>query len=135
MILNDIVPLIIGVLMVAVFFIHSKKVNKLVENGVEVEGIVYDIITNGRQNSVDTKHPVIRFLTTDELWITETYDIGMLPADFKKGQRVTVIYNAENPKDFMVKFGKSVSYIPLVILVAGILVLSWGLYRIVQYFF
>jgi hypothetical protein len=120
--------------MIAAFFIHSKKVNRLINNGVEVEGIVFDITLSSSIGDVDGEYPVIRFLTTDDLWITETYDIGTLRANFKRGQKVTVVYNPEDPKDFILKSDKGRSYVPVVILVSGVLVLIWGVYRVLQLF-
>lgn len=129
-VLNEIIFIVIGALMIVAFFYHTKKTKRLTSNGIEVEGIVFDIVMSSSMNSADAEYPVIRFLTTEELWITETYDIGVLPTPFKRGQKVKVVYNPEDPKDFILKNDKATSYVPLIILVSGIFLLIWGAYRL-----
>lgn len=125
-ILNEIIPIVIGISMIAAFFVHSKKVKRLSSNGIEVEGIVFDlVVSDGASN------PVIRFLTTDELWITETYDIGTVPTHFKRGQKVNVVYNPVDPRDFILRSDKATFYVPIILLVSGIYFLMWGVYNLV----
>lgn len=128
-VLNEIIPIVIGIGMIVAFFVHTRKVKRLNSNGIEVEGIVFNI-----EMSDGSERPVIRFLTTEELWITEAYHIGTLPASFKRGQKVKVVYNPEDPKDFILRSNKATSYVPSIILVAGMFLLMWGIYRLTQSF-
>lgn len=128
-VLHEIIPIVIGIMMIAAFFVHSKKVKRLNTNGIAVEGIVFDlVVSDGASN------PVIRFLTTEELWITETYDIGTLPTHFKRGQKVNVVYNPEDPRDFILRSDEATSYVPIILLVSGLLFSIWGVYDLVQSF-
>jgi hypothetical protein len=43
-ILNEMIPIVIGIFMIISFFTHLKKVKRLINKGVEVEGIVFDIV-------------------------------------------------------------------------------------------
>jgi hypothetical protein len=66
---------LIGIVALVVAYNFWKGEKKIIENGIETEGIVFDMVTrSGAYGGAD--HPVIRFLTSDDVWITETYDIG-----------------------------------------------------------
>jgi hypothetical protein len=127
---NIAVYLLVGVIMIIVFLVHLKRMRKTVKNGIEVEGIVFDL-QSGDNITIRSKYPIIRFLTKNDMWVTKSYDIGMLPTVYKKGQKVTVIYSPDNPKEFILKSDDKIALIPFFVLIVGIGCLAAGIYKLV----
>ena len=97
----DIITIIILLLTGFSFIIGTNKFTakrkRVLSNGVTVEGIIFQF-----DRSRDTNDfPVIRFTTKDGIWITEPSDDAPLPFLLKQGQKVSVTYNFENPKEFI----------------------------------
>lgn len=104
-------PLIGGGIALAAGLSISKKTRKLKETGLTAEGIVFQLENNGDRDTVTegdyhgsfshTKYPVIRFLTADQVWITGK-PVSIVHSLYKAGQEVKVIYNKENPSEFII---------------------------------
>ena len=91
-----------------------------------MEGVVFDLVSsNDGSDSLD--YPVIRFVTTDKTmtWITEKYEMSM-PAFTTKGKKVRVIYNADNPKEFIIKTSFDTSKLYYAFPVIGIILMIIG---------
>lgn len=88
-----------------------KKTGELKEKGANAEGIVFrmeggesrlEITTGGDQFSdFNASYPVIRFLTADQVWITGKPSSPVHNL-YKEGQTVKVVYNKENPAEFII---------------------------------
>lgn len=96
--------ILIGVGMALIIFAINiiYKQREIKKSGISTDGIVFDLL-NDPTSSFNSRYPVIRFLTTNQQWITESSNIGLFPGLLKKGQKVKVIYREENPKDFIVE--------------------------------
>jgi uncharacterized membrane protein YuzA (DUF378 family) len=76
-----IVFLILGVAAIFAFFKFQEKRKKVIENGIEVTGIVFESSKNApldytNSTNFRSDHPMIRFVTKEGLWITEQADYG-----------------------------------------------------------
>ncbi|TXJ27079.1 MAG: DUF3592 domain-containing protein [Chitinophagaceae bacterium] len=136
---NDLVsflsPMVGGGVALAIGLSISKKTRKLKETGLAAEGIVFNL-ENGDDRITVTKsddfwsffnarYPVIRFLTADQVWITGK------PSSFahnlyKAGQTVKVIYNKEDPAEFIIDSKLNTVLSPL-LQGAGVILLIIGL--------
>ena len=132
-----IVFLILGTAAIFAFFKFLEKRKRVIENGIEVTGIVFESSKNAPvdyTNSTNFKSscPTIRFVTKEGLWITEQADYGGPGFFLKQGQEVTVIYNADNPKEFIYKTSTDLSnfgYLFLISGIASIAVALWFAYK------
>ena len=132
-----IVFLILGAAAIFAFLKFQEKRKKVIENGIEVTGIVFESSKNAPvdyTNSTNFKsnHPTIRFVTKEGLWITEQAEYGVSGFFLKQGQEVTVIYNADNPKEFIYKTSTDLSkigYLFLIIGIASISIALWFAYK------
>jgi hypothetical protein len=132
-----IVFLTLGVAAIFAFFKFQEKKKKIIENGIEVTGIVFEYSENAPVKYTDSTNykdniPTIRFVTKEGLWITEQADYGGSGFFLKQGQEVTVIYNADNPKEFIYKTSTDLSkiaYLGLIIGIASISVALWFAYK------
>jgi hypothetical protein len=93
---------IIGCVGFLVYYLTQKKRNFLFKNGIEVDGIVKDIVVEALDDGIKTKvkYPYVHFLTKDNLLIE---DKSCSSGDFTIGQSVKVFYNPINPKEFVIK--------------------------------
>ena len=106
---------------------------KLIESGVKVEGVVFDIETSWDAEPdarSTTYYPVIRFVTTDKEWITEKYDIGSNPSVYSVGDKVTVIYDTTDYNHFLIDNTQTKLLGPALIAVGTLLILG-----VIMYFF
>jgi len=118
----------IAVLYMAVKFRSNTK--NIAKNGEQVEGVVFDIVQDTNPQS-QAKFPVIRFVTSQKEWITEQYNISTLPGFLKKGQKLIIIYNPDNPKEFFVK-SRINSIVPVLLFIFGIIILSIGVIKLLH---
>jgi hypothetical protein len=102
----------------------SKKYDTLLKNGERAEGIIFDFEGGGPDNP---DMPVIRFVTAQQEWITKASNISL--PHLKKGAKVTVLYDPQNPSNFVVK--SSFSYLMVSLLaIAGIAAILAGVYHL-----
>jgi len=131
-----IILLLIGASFLFGYFKIKQKRERIIENGVEVEGIVFDFSDDNNissnTNSMNISTPLIRFVTKDGLWVTEKGEWST--TSLKQGDKVIVIYNADNPKEFIYKtsmdWGNLLVYL---FLVAGIVCLGISLWFAYKY--
>lgn len=106
-------PIVGGGIMLAIASSKSKKLAALKEKGQSAKGVVFMMeqesgggkFTFGNNDSdweFNSKYPVIRFLTADQEWITAKSS-HVVHSLYKEGEAVTVIYNKEDPTEFMIE--------------------------------
>jgi hypothetical protein len=94
-----IILLVTGIFCVIGFFHYRGRRRSIIENGIEVRGIIYEIEDISYNDEMI--HPTIRFVTKEGLCIAEKAD-STYPG-LKVGKEVTVIYNSNSPKEFIYK--------------------------------
>jgi len=83
---------------------RSKK-KHLYKYGQRTEAIVINIKVSDLKND-KSKYPVVQFSTATQETITATSTEGFFSSPIKKGKKVIVMYNKENPNDFMIQLPK-----------------------------
>jgi ketosteroid isomerase-like protein len=119
-----IILLIFGLAFLMISLIFLFKLKKISRNGIKTEGIVFDV--EYRKN-YRISYPVIRFLTVQNVWITQTPGFWTTAKVPIKGDKVSVIYNPDDPTDFVVE-GKSNRVTPF-ILIGLSLIIIWGILK------
>lgn len=128
--MNGLIIIIFGIAIFYVAFKFQLNTKKIAKIGEQAEGVVFDIVESSDTKS-QVRYPIIRFVTSQKEWITEQYSISTLPGFFKKGQKVTIIYNPNNPKEFFVKSAVT-SIAPMVAIALAVITLAVGVYKILQ---
>lgn len=128
--MEGIIIIAIGIALSYVGFKLQSKVKRIAKNGIQTEGVVFDTVQSSNIESM-AKYPIIRFVTLEKEWITETYNISTVPGLLKKGQKITVIYNPDNPKEFFVK-SVVTSLAPVFTIAMAIIILSIGACKILH---
>lgn len=81
---------------------QKRKTTKLLKNGIKAEGDVIELVPSGFTRNSNFYYPVIRFKTLTKESITHKYDIAFSYRVYKIGDKLTLIYEQENPAYFMV---------------------------------
>jgi Protein of unknown function (DUF3592) len=76
--------------------------NNLLKHGDKVAGVIVDYETASQKNDTN-KYPIVRFTTQKEELFTLPSAEGFLPGRVKKGKKVTILYNPQNPKEFTIQ--------------------------------
>jgi Protein of unknown function (DUF3592) len=96
----DIVLILMGII-VLLFTMTSRK-KSLIKQGIKTEGVIIDYETSTEKNDTN-KYPIVRFTTQKEEVYTLPSPDGFLPGRVKKGKKVIIMYNPENPKEFVIQ--------------------------------
>ena len=122
--------LVTGIFCMTGFFHYRARRRKMIENGIEVKGIIYEIEDISFNDEMI--HPTIRFVTKEGLCIAEK--VNSTSAGLKVGKEVTVIYNSKSPKEFIYKMSFNwpdmMSYL---VFFAGIVCVGLGFWLAYKY--
>lgn len=100
------VMLIGGILLVILAFYKLFWVKRKYKMSNIAEGVVFKVEKEINRSGNEVTYIVVRFLTLEKVWITERLEDSVLPNIFKNGERIKVIYNADEPKKFIVVSAK-----------------------------
>lgn len=114
-----------GFFLIIFYFVRLRQKHNILQNGIKTTGKIIDLSLD-YSGQTRSYYPIVRFTLNDGTWITEKYSVGTLPASFKKGEDVDLIYNLDNPATFIIT-NKS-KHIDKVFLVIGILLLLYSTY-------
>ena len=128
--MQALIPLIGGIIAIIVAFLSRNMKDSLVATGKSAEGIVFDTITDSGPDGMTW--PIIRFTTEKQEWITEKANITT-PDLLKQGKTVTVFYNPEDPKEFIVQ-SKYSANMWLFFAVIGLGFVAYGAYRLFVFY-
>lgn len=115
---------IFGLLFIGLSLLFLFKRNQISRKGVRTEGTVTDLVRREGSRHVS---PVIRFQTTNNEWITKSPDFWGTGRAPQRGDTVKVIYNPDDPGDFVVE-GKTNGSIPFLLIGTG-MILIWAALR------
>jgi hypothetical protein len=102
---------------------QRRKTTKLLKNGIKAGGTVVELVSGGATRNTNFYYPVIQFETLAMESITHKYDVGGSASVYQVGDKLTVIYEQENPLIFMVDDKRAKLVGPL-FMVIGIIVLA-----------
>lgn len=107
--------LVLGIVALFIFFYFGKKRKRLLSTGMRAEGTVFDFVADSKSSSPSRGYPVIRFLTTEQEWITQVYNVSYPGFILKREQKVEVFYDPHKPTDFILnlKAGRRILFICL----------------------
>jgi len=135
--------ILVGVLVMILPFTKSTSAKTLATKGERCEGIVFQLGYKERsglwlQDDSDIKVKdkiTIRFVTNKQEWITadlDTESMLLWTGQYKEGDRVTVIYNPENPNEFTIETKQSLEVKKLVFIIIGIVLIGVGVSQLLQ---
>ncbi len=138
--LQAIIFCLIGIICIIVS-LYSKFDNKnLKETGVAADGIICSLENSSNQSNTDSFSTnvkdviTVRFLTKDNVWITERVRSNFLIAytgQYKLGETVKVIYDPNKPSNFIIESKQSERIGRVILGLAGLILLIVGIF---QYF-
>lgn len=132
--------ILIGIGLVAIVYgiFRESKNDQLIKNGMKTEGIVFTAEENDFSGNVtmgdSTSKIVVRFTTEKNEWITEPMKQDFTinyTGQYKPGDKLTIYYNPQNPKEFYVATGQSEILSRLFVSLVGVVCIGIGLYKII----
>lgn len=114
-----------GFFLIIFYFVRLRQKNEILKNGIKTKGKVIDLSLD-YSGQTRSYYPVVRFTLNDGTWMTEKYSVGTLPASFKTGEDVDLIYKLEDPTSFIIT--NKNSYIDKIFLIIGILLVFYSAY-------
>lgn len=122
--IQSIVMLLVALTVIGLSIGILIKIQKVRKSGIEADGIIFDLENTVSSDST-VSYPIVRFITEDNQWITQKATISAIPLIYKKGKKVTVIYQKEYPSNFYIK--DTFTYlIPLLVLFIGVIIAVFG---------
>jgi hypothetical protein len=137
----EIVGGLIGVALVVAGNGMSAKRKKIITTGIKVEGVVFALeeeTSNFGGNRRTLYSPVIRFITIDKEWVTEKYMFGIsskhavINPSYKEEDKVNVIYDPKNIKDFVIDDFNAKAIGPLCVVIGTLAIIGSILYFVYQ---
>ncbi|MES1159923.1 MAG: DUF3592 domain-containing protein [Bacteroidota bacterium] len=124
-----------GILMMIIPFFKKSNPEELAKKGERCDGIIFKVVyertlSNGGTAGEDTI--TVRFVTQKQEWITEnldTDDMILWTGKYKEGQKVRVVYNPDNPTEFMLENSKYPKTTKLIFILGGLIFLGYGIYK------
>jgi hypothetical protein len=116
--------LIFGLAFLMISLIFLFKLKKISRNGIKTEGVVFDV---EYKKNYKFPYPVIRFLTTENVWITQSPDFWASSRSPNIGDSVNVTYNADDPTDFVIE-SKANRVTPFILIGVSLLII-WGILK------
>jgi hypothetical protein len=138
--IQAIVFCLLGIICIVAAFYSASGNKKLKETGIAADGIIYSLEESTDQSDTDISFRnvkdviIVRFLTKDNVWITERYKSKFLIAytgQYKPGEAVKVIYDPNNPQIFTLESRQSEKIRRILFGLAGLIFFVIGIF---QYF-
>ena len=118
---TDIILILMGI---TVFLLTLRSANKnLIKPADKTEGVIVDFNDPPRKNDT-SKYPVVRFTTKENELFTLPVQDSYLPGRVKKGKKVTVLYNPDNPQEFAIQLPNEKLMFATVLTGSAIFILS-----------
>ena len=121
--------IIVGVIFLTVGVFMFAKNNNLVKNcTVEAEATVVDMkqeFSTDSDNSSYIYYPIIEYKVQDNI-IRVTMDKGSNIPAYRIDEKITILYNPNKAKEFIVKGEKTSSIFSIVFIALGVFVTSYG---------
>ena len=129
--------LALGIILIIVALFYQSKTKLLETTGERCEGIIFQLDYGnslGSDGTSSLKDKItVRFVTKNKEWITQDLHSDFTisyTGQYKEGDKVVVIYNPENPSEFMVETKQSEKTGRLVVLFVGLVFVGVGVYEI-----
>jgi len=121
----------IGVILYALF--RKSPVESWLQKAEKSEGIIFEISSNGRNDSNSEDIVVVRFVTKELEWITAQYknEFGLFyTGQYTIGEKVDVLYNPDAPQQFKLLTKQSESTVRIILTLIGFVFLVIGAYKL-----
>ena len=117
--------MLMGAALCFVVFSIRNKYKKLMQTGEKVEGTLAGY-ADVKIKNMNAKVPVVNFITKAGQAVTQKSEESFFPANARKGAKVVVFYNPDNPQECMIQ-GKKFGVMYGVVMIGGIIFLLTGL--------
>lgn len=122
--------IIVGIIFLALgIFIYTKNQNLIKNCTMETKATVVDMkqeISTDSDSSSYTYYPIIEYKVGEDT-IRATMDSGSSRPAYNIDEKITILYNPQKTKEFIVKGEKTSSIFSIVFMVLGLFVTGYGI--------
>ena len=122
-----IIPFLVGLPFLIIGGVEVVKTTRLMLTAEETEGIVVYMNTYSDSDG-ESYSPDVKFTTRYGETIRFTDDLSTYPADFKVGDKVTVIYDPLHPQDVRIKSFLRLWLFPTIFALVGAVPMGMGVF-------
>jgi hypothetical protein len=116
--MNDVLLMIIPAVFIVIGVVFWRRASYLQENGKKADATIIDSVFE-RSGDGGSYYPVVRFLTDKQQWVVKQLDVGYnFPK--KKGTRVEVVYDPEEPTNVLINSVYVLAIMPRVFVCIGV---------------
>jgi hypothetical protein len=123
--------MIMGAALSLIVFSIKSKYKKLMQSGEKVEGTLQGYESVKIKNR-DMNAPVVSFVTRAGKAFTQRTEDSFFPANARRGAKVVVFYNPDNPAECMIQ-GKKFAVMYFAVFIGGIIFFLTGLALLLNY--
>ncbi|RDC62937.1 DUF3592 domain-containing protein [Adhaeribacter pallidiroseus] len=111
---SDLLFAVVSIFLLVGGIIKIKNGKYLKKQGKRVKGVIYSLVWER-----DIYYPVVRFKTTEEVWITKKLNSGTNPSMHSEGEKVLLLYDPEDPDLVEINSEISLTIIPVISIILG----------------
>lgn len=100
--------------------------------GVQAEAVVFSNNYKASGDGVGLFFPVLRFMTTDDQWITTELKMGCNPK-IPEGTKMHIVYDPEDPQKICFQDQGEKSVLSFVLIIFGVAGLVFGILEYLEY--
>ena len=121
----ELIILIVSAALAIVGVYLWQRGNHFLANGKKAEAIIFRNNYHSSSSGGGTYHPVVRFLTDKQEWITQELSIGYSPA-IPEGTKLQVIYDPDDPTNVEINSPFQLEILPRLLVAIGIVGFIFG---------
>jgi hypothetical protein len=92
---------LIGIFVAWAVYRVVKERRKIRAVGIKVEGVIFELNNRLDSDGCNCYYPVVRYLTLEKEWMTQEYYVGRNPSPYQEGDKVIILYDPDDPKQFI----------------------------------
>jgi hypothetical protein len=129
--MNDLyIFLATGIIFILGSVIRLIQLSRIRKSGIRTEGVIHDFTKDSGSSSYTVRYPIVKFTSENGSSYLESTKISWSPQNFSIGDKVDIIYEKNNPKNFVIQ-SKLNFFILMFFLFIGIAMTLFAIFKIV----
>lgn len=124
------IAIIVGAFFLVLAVVHYFRLRKLSEVGNKTYAVIKDLIRSPQADGIVNYIPVFEYKTMSGEIITRRSYIGNNKDKYKIGDKVAIVYNPENPEEFLLDTGMDKYWKILGSVIAGVVFIIAGVFHL-----
>jgi hypothetical protein len=128
--MNDLyIFLATGIIFILVSVIRLIQLSRIRKSGIRTEGVIQDFTNDSTSSTNNVRYPIVKFSSDSGITYRESIKISWSPKNFSIGDKIDIIYEKNNPKNFVIQ-SKLIFFILMFFLFIGIATILFAIFKI-----